>query len=95
MEKLNEKQLTQALGELNGWKLEKGFLINSFKFNDFKEAFAFMTRVAFEAEAQNHHPNWENVYNTITIRLNTHDADGITNKDFELGKSIDKILLNP
>ena len=62
----------------------------SFKFSDFKEAFAFMTEVAFHAETQNHHPNWSNVYNTVEIRLSTHDAGNIvTDKDHRLAKSIE------
>lgn len=51
-----------------------------------------MTRIAFECEAQNHHPDWQNVYNTLSIRLNTHDADGVTEKDFKLAKSIEEII---
>ena len=94
MEKLDEQQIATALEHLNGWNLQSGFIVKSFRFGDFKEAFAFMTRVAFEAEAEQHHPNWENVYNSITIRLNTHDADGITKKDIKLAKTIDQIVKN-
>ena len=94
MEKLNEQQIEVALQALNGWKLEHGFITKSFIFNDFKEAFGFMTRVAFEAEAQNHHPNWENVYNSLTIRLNTHDVGGITPNDINLALTIEEILKN-
>ena len=92
MEKLDDQQIATALKELSGWSLENDFIIKSFVFKDFKEAFGFMTRIAFEAEAQNHHPNWENVYNTLTIRLNTHDYDGITINDIELAKTIETIL---
>jgi 4a-hydroxytetrahydrobiopterin dehydratase len=74
------------------WTEENNKLSKTFKFKDFQEAFAFMTRVAFLAEAQNHHPNWSNVYNTVTIELNTHDAgDIVTEKDHKLAKAIDKI----
>jgi 4a-hydroxytetrahydrobiopterin dehydratase len=74
------------------WIEKNNRLSKTFKFNDFQEAFAFMTRVAFLAEAQNHHPNWSNVYNTVTIELNTHDAGNIvTEKDHKLAKAIDKI----
>jgi len=89
---MNEQQINTALENLDGWKLENGFIVKAFQFADFKEAFAFMTRVAFEAEAQGHHPNWENVYNSVTIHLNTHDASGITSKDIELAKTIDAIF---
>ena len=92
MEKLNEQQVVTALRELKGWELANGFIVKSFTFNDFKEAFGFMTRVAFEAEAQNHHPNWENVDNAVTIRLNTHDVGGITTNDIELAKTVEDVF---
>ncbi|MBN7809900.1 4a-hydroxytetrahydrobiopterin dehydratase [Algoriphagus sp. H41] len=75
------------------WKEENNRLKKTFEFSDFQEAFAFMTRVAFLAEKQNHHPNWSNVYNTVEIELNTHDAgDIVTEKDHKLAQAIDKIL---
>ncbi len=92
MEKLNEQQIETALKALEGWKLENGSITKSYTFANFKEAFAFMTRVAFEAESQNHHPNWENVYNSVTIALNTHDVGGITLNDITLAKSIEQIV---
>lgn len=74
------------------WKEENNRLKKDFKFNDFQEAFAFMTRVAFLAEAQGHHPNWSNVYNTVSIELTTHDAGNVvTDKDRKLAAAIDKI----
>ena len=74
------------------WTEKNKSLTKTFKFKDFQEAFAFMTRVAFLAEAQNHHPNWSNVYNTVVIELNTHDAgDIVTEKDHKLAKAIDQI----
>lgn len=74
------------------WTEKNNRLSKTFKFKDFQEAFAFMTRVAFLAEAQNHHPNWSNVYNSVTIELNTHDAgDIVTEKDHKLAKAIDHI----
>jgi 4a-hydroxytetrahydrobiopterin dehydratase len=64
-----------------------------FKFDDFSEAFAFMTRVALIAEKMNHHPYWINVYNTVSIELSTHDAgDVVTDKDRELAKAIDLLI---
>ena len=75
------------------WTEEDNLLKASFRFKDFIEAFAFMTEVAFHAEKQNHHPNWSNVYNTVTIHLNTHDAGGIvTDKDRELATAIDRVF---
>ncbi len=92
MDKLNESQITELLLELRGWEYKKGFITKSYKFKDFKEAFASMTRIAFECEAQNHHPEWENVYNSLTIKLNTHDAGGVTQKDIDLAKKIEFLM---
>ena len=75
------------------WKEENNSLQQQFKFKDFSEAFSFMTRVAFLAEKMNHHPDWANVYNTVTIKLNTHDAGGVvTEKDRKLAAAIDALL---
>lgn len=75
------------------WIEEANQLKKSFTFQDFTEAFAFMTRVAFLAEAQQHHPNWSNVYNRVDIVLTTHDAGNVvTEKDHKLARSIDQLL---
>ena len=85
-------KITAALAGLPGWKLNRDALAKEFKFGSFREAFSFMTRVAFEAEGMDHHPDWSNVYNRVTIRLNTHDAGGkVTAKDVELAKKIQAI----
>lgn len=77
------------------WKEEDNKLYRKFEFANFSEAFAFMTRVALEAEKINHHPLWTNVYNTVEIWLSTHDAGNtVTEKDKKLSKAIDKILYN-
>jgi 4a-hydroxytetrahydrobiopterin dehydratase len=74
------------------WTEENNKLKRTFKFKDFQEAFAFMARVAFLAEKLDHHPNWSNVYNTVTIELTTHDKGNvITQKDRDLAKAIDEI----
>lgn len=74
------------------WKEENNYLIKSFEFKDFSEAFAFMSRVALLAEKQNHHPWWSNVYNQVEIRLNTHsEGDVVTEKDRKLAAAIDKL----
>jgi 4a-hydroxytetrahydrobiopterin dehydratase len=74
------------------WTKKNDSLKKSFKFKDFSEAFAFMTRVALAAEKMDHHPNWTNVYNTVDITLNTHSAgDIVTEKDKKLAKIIDKL----
>ena len=75
------------------WKEEKNALTKKFEFKDFSEAFAFMTRVALEAEKMNHHPTWTNTYNTVDIQLSTHDAgDIVTEKDQKLAKKIDALI---
>jgi 4a-hydroxytetrahydrobiopterin dehydratase len=77
------------------WTEENNQLHRQFKFADFSEAFAFMTRVAIEAEKANHHPEWRNVWNTVDIWLSTHDAGNIvTEKDRKLAAAIDKIWGN-
>jgi len=75
------------------WQKTNNKLYRKFQFKDFSEAFAFMTRVAFEAEKMNHHPEWKNVWNTVEIWLSTHDAgDVVTEKDEQLAKAIDGLL---
>jgi 4a-hydroxytetrahydrobiopterin dehydratase len=75
------------------WHEEQGALVRSFRFTDFSEAFAFMTRVALIAEKMDHHPDWRNVYNTVEIRLSTHSAGNtITDKDRQLAQAIDRLL---
>lgn len=74
------------------WTEEKNALLRSFRFRNFSEAFAFMTRVAMLAEKMEHHPEWTNVYNRVDIRLNTHDAGNtITEKDRLLAAAIDRL----
>ncbi len=75
------------------WQEQDNKLYKKFQFKNFSEAFAFMTRVAIEAEKANHHPYWSNVWNTVEIWLNTHDAgDVVTEKDHQLAKKIDGLL---
>ena len=76
------------------WVEEGNTLYRSFDFKNFSEAFAFMTRVAMEAEKMNHHPLWTNVYNQVEIRLSTHDAgDVVTEKDHKLANRINALLV--
>lgn len=89
---LSPAKIRTALGELPGWAFKRDALAKTFVFPSFREAMGFMVRVAFEAEAMNHHPEWTNVYNRVAIRLNTHDAGGkVTAKDLELAARIQKI----
>ena len=92
MQKLSEEEIQDRLKDLDGWEYEEDSLYTSLKFNNFKEAFVMMTEIAFEAEAMQHHPNWYNSYNILEIRLQTHEADGVTAKDFKLAGIINGLL---
>ncbi|KGK29008.1 4a-hydroxytetrahydrobiopterin dehydratase [Cellulophaga sp. E6(2014)] len=92
MEALNLLEIERILEQLDGWEYVDGAIETSFQFENFKEAFTIMTRIAFECEAQGHHPDWSNVYNSLHIRLNTHDVEGITEKDFRLARAIESIV---
>ncbi|UBZ13242.1 4a-hydroxytetrahydrobiopterin dehydratase [Flagellimonas marinaquae] len=92
MKKMNTNEIEAALKNLTGWELKNDMIEKSFTFKDFKEAFSMMTRIAFECEKQQHHPNWENVYNNLTVKLSTHDANGVTQKDIDLAKTIEDIV---
>jgi 4a-hydroxytetrahydrobiopterin dehydratase len=75
------------------WEEKNNTLYRKFEFKDFSEAFAFMTRVALAAEKMDHHPNWSNVYNTVEISLNSHDAGNtVTDRDRKLAKKIDALV---
>ena len=88
--KLSREAASEALKKLNGWKLasDDASISRTFEFRNFSEAFAFMTRVALAAEKLDHHPDWSNVYKTVEVRLNTHDAGGLTELDFDLAIKI-------
>ncbi len=92
MEKLTTEQIEKKLEALDSWEYIDGAIETSLQFGNFKEAFATMARIAFECEAQGHHPDWSNVYNTLNIRLNTHDVGGVTEKDFKLAQTIEEII---
>ncbi len=94
MAKLEIEALRNALKRLPDWSLASGreALTRRFEFVDFDAAFAFMTRVALLAEAANHHPEWSNVYSKVSIRLTTHDAGGLTERDVALAKAIGGLL---
>ena len=89
--KLDSSEVSARLAALPGWALREGKLHREFRFQDFSEAFAFMTRVAMLAEHHAHHPDWSNVYNRVTIELSTHDAGGITALDFELAQAANRL----
>ena len=95
MKKVKKSQDIESFIKKNkGWKKTKGrsALQKDFTFTDFSTAFAFMTRVALKAEQMNHHPEWFNVYNRVTVTLSTHDAGGITDLDFKLAEFMNAVI---
>jgi len=87
--KLNESEIQEGLKELSGWSIKDGKLHKDFQFDSFVDAFAFMTRAALAAESLDHHPEWFNVYNKVSVDLSTHDLGGISTFDFELAQKMD------
>ena len=87
------KQADRALleKELNSWRFTNSSLMKTFNFKNFIEAFSFMTKVALVAESMNHHPEWSNVYCTVTIELTTHDLGGLSNLDIKMAKAINNL----
>lgn len=95
MDPLSKEQIEQELKNLDSWNFEDDTITKDFSFADFKEAMSFMVRVGFEAEALVHHPDWSNVYNSVSITLSTHDADDkVTEKDIKLARAIEEIYSN-
>jgi len=92
-EPLSDDQIADELSELSGWSHENNKLTKEFGFDNFRDAMAFINRIAFEAEEQVHHPEIFNVYNTVNISLSTHDAGGkVTEKDIKLAKTIESLF---
>ena len=92
MIKLSSEEIQEELSGLSGWSVVNGKLHKEFEFSDFNQAFGFMTRAATEIEKLNHHPEWFNVYNKLSVDLMTHDAGGITQNDVNLAKILDSLL---
>jgi len=90
--KLSELEITEELKKLEGWEIKDNKLHKEIQFESFNQAFGFMTRAAMEIEKMNHHPEWFNVYNRITIDLTTHDAGGITNNDVNLARILNSLF---
>lgn len=90
-DKLSDEQVQELLLQHGNWSLQDGKLSQSFKFGNFVDAFSFMTGAALYAEKMNHHPEWFNVYNKVSVQLMTHEAGGITNLDFRLAAKMDEL----
>jgi len=91
MKKMTGEEIAAALKEHPGWQLHNGKLHREYKFADFPHAFGFMATAAPGIEKMNHHPEWSNVYNGVIVDLSTHDAGGITLKDFDLATLLEGI----
>ena len=89
--KLDTDEIARLLAQLPGWTVEGGKLHREYRFTDFVEAFGAMTSAALVAERMDHHPEWFNVWNTVRVDLTTHDAGGITAKDFDLAAAMERI----
>jgi len=92
--KIDADVVALRMGEVPGWTFDReaDALVREITLKDFSEAFALMTRIAIAAEQADHHPEWSNVYNRITIRLTTHDAGGVSERDFALAARINAFL---
>lgn len=90
-QKLDEQELGLALKQLSGWEIKQEKLHRDYKFPDFAHAFGFMATAAVLIEKRNHHPEWLNVYNRVSVDLTTHDSGGITRHDVELATLLDSI----
>ncbi|VAV84205.1 Pterin-4-alpha-carbinolamine dehydratase [hydrothermal vent metagenome] len=92
MSKLSEEDIEKRLLHFPDWDYHNNAIHAEFEFENFKDCFSAMSRIAFECEALNHHPDWSNTYNVLTISLSTHSANGVTNKDFKLAEAIETIV---
>ena len=92
MMRLSESDIDEELKKLSGWDVKDGKLHKEFQFDNFNQAFGFMTRAAMEIEKMNHHPEWFNVYNRITVDLTTHEVGGITNNDVNLARILNSLV---
>ena len=92
VERLDATQISALATELPNWRVQEERLHRDLQFKSFVEAFGFMTQVALLAESKNHHPNWSNVYNRVSIDLTTHDLGGLSSLDVELATAIDGLL---
>ncbi|GGK29952.1 putative pterin-4-alpha-carbinolamine dehydratase [Yeosuana aromativorans] len=92
MSKLSEQDIEKRLLRFPDWEYYDDAIHAEFEFENFKDCFSAMSRIAFECEALNHHPDWSNVYNVLTISLSTHSAHGVTDLDFKLAEAIESIV---
>lgn len=91
MSHLTDEQVDLQLQDLSGWQRDNNAIVKTYVFADFIQAISFMTQAAFHAEAMEHHPEWQNIYNHVTIRLTTHDISGISSLDIRLAKRMEEV----
>tara|TARA_B100000700_G_C14866062_1_gene771003 strand:+ start:791 stop:1078 length:288 start_codon:yes stop_codon:yes gene_type:complete len=89
---IDKSELNSFIEKNTSWFVSNESIQKEFKFNDFIDAFGFMTKVALLSEKMNHHPNWQNTYNKVKIELTTHDKGGLTSNDIQLAEAIDKLI---
>ena len=88
---LRNEELKELVAKIQGWEINSNHIEREFNFENFIEAFSFMTKIALICEKYNHHPNWENIYSKVIIQLSTHDLGGITNLDQKIASEINEI----
>lgn len=91
MKLYTDENINDVLNQLNNWKFKNNAIQKDFEFKDFSQALAFIVQIGVLAEKQNHHPEIKNVYNKVSLRLTTHDSNGVTEKDVKLAAAVDKI----
>jgi len=92
MKKLTELEINTQLKALKDWKYEDNYIVKNFTLPSFFEAYMLLCKAAFIAEKLNHHPDWSGVYNKVTLKLNTHDSGGVTQKDIDFALEVEKSL---
>ena len=92
MIKLTLAEVELRLSETDGWILDEAAIVREFVFKDFTRAFGFMSSAALIAEKMNHHPDWSNVYNKVTVKLSTHDVGGLSELDFKLAEKLNRLV---
>jgi 4a-hydroxytetrahydrobiopterin dehydratase len=91
LKKFTHQEIEKKLKEVPSWRLENEMIVRDWSFKDFNEAMKFINQIASLAEKHDHHPELFNVYNKVTVRFSTHDADGLTQRDFNIAKEIDNL----
>jgi 4a-hydroxytetrahydrobiopterin dehydratase len=92
MKKFTEQEINSSLQSLDGWEYKDNAIVKNFTFPTFFEAYTLLCKAAFIAEKLNHHPDWSGVYNKVTLKLNTHDAVGVTQSDIDFAAEVEKFL---